>query len=464
MASPVRTLLKKKKLTGEELGKILLIDLADAYANRPNLSREEQNKLPEYIDNPRDGKIFNEYVAIHRYLMAMSIDYEAEVKRLNLNYLNLLYRMQLVEGAETTYFSLTRQPIIMTRKDYEKHLRIAKRQLEQYTYSFFDMVAEEVHSFIPLYEAGELTPYNDIFKQLEKQPITPEMTERYLSLEYDEDKLESLNKLSYLRDYRSVYHPMETDDPSSPLQLKADYPELTKAVIAKYSKLKGLKRLAKMTEADYTRKDLIDFKTAYSLDLFGIKAEYDDPEITLDERTINGVAVIEKISKHKFFSTGEIIDDTYYYLLPPLIEVMLSENVLEDENFINHIEELHKAMKFSFKRLSGFRYALDKIVEVTGVKQIEELAQEDKSELIDNINEQAKSFDRSIWRFGLLKNEGEPLQLRKRITSLFTLNFTKEDIQIQPHEMEKVEEIISSGKSKNELVTELTNFLTRLEA
>lgn len=463
MASAIRTLLKKKKLTGEELGKMLLIDLVDAYKERPNLSQEEQNSLPNYIDNPREGKVFNDYVVIHRYLMAMTIDYEAEVKRLNLNYLNLLYRIQLVEGAELAYFSLTRQPIIMTRRDYERRIDEAKAEVESYSYSFIRLMLHEAETYTPKYKEGEATPYDDIFKQLEKQSIPAHMVEKYKTIYNRDSDLEEYNKFDYLHGWIYVYDPAETDDPNSPLEIIEDYPDFVQAVISKYSKLKGLERLAKMEEEDYIRDDLIDFKTAYDLNVFDTKEHYDNPEVTLNGRTINGVAVIEKLSKHTFISNNNIANDSYYYTLPPVVKVMLSESVLDDENFISHIEQLHEALKLSFKRLSGFKYALDKIVQVTGVEQIAELAQEDKTNLIDNINEEADAFNYCIWRFGLLEEEGEPIELRKDIMRLFTLNFTKEDIEIKPHEKEQVEDIISSGSSKNEVVTQLTNFLTRLE-
>lgn len=460
MASPVRTLLKKKKLTGEELGKILLIDLADTQAGRPNLSQEELGSLRSYITNSEDGKIFNDYLDIQRYIIAFNMDYQTEVKRLAVQYLGIFHYWNKLKDAEEAYETLTRQPRIMTRRDYEKLLAEARARIEGYTYSFIDLMLHEAETHTPKYEAGEVTPYDDIFKQLKGQPIPAHMVEKYQVLYKDDNSLEEHDKLDYLQHWVYVYDPKETEDESSPLELKADFPEFTQAVLTNFSKLKGLKHLGKMKEVDYTKEDLIKFKTAYDLDILDAKKLYDNPTLTLENGRdlAYGVAVIEEANA--VFKLN-IKDGTYYYNMDYILSRYISEAYLANKDLIAQIQSDKLRIKNTLKRVNGFAYALEKFIQVTGVKELEAFSFGRDNNTIKLLNTLFE--DTYIKRFGLLEEERPEEELTEEVKALFMPDFTEDDVAIQPYEKEKVEEIIASSRSKGEAVQLIGNYLTGLK-
>lgn len=416
MASPVRTLLKKKKLTGEELGRILLICIAGVQKGETVLTDEELNSLVKYIDNPRDGKIYNAYLDIERYVIAMSLDFEAENRKLNVIYLELFRHWQRAMDAEKTYYGLMRQPRIMTRRDYEKALAEARTRVESYKYSFMALMLQEAETYTPMYEAGEVTPYDDIFKQLKGQPIPAHMVEKYQTLYKDDNSLEEHNKLDYLQHWIYVYDPAETEDKTSPLGLVEDYPDFVDAVLSKYSKLKGLKHLGKMKQADYTRADLIPFKTAYSLDILGAKNTYEEPILEFKGTTLdNGVAVLDNLPSN---SKNNIKDGSYYYSFLFMGKENLAEELLADEDRTEHIRSVFSSLKQTLKRINAFTYALDKIIELTGVKELEAFRAGSINKTVFEITiEHAEEFEYFIRRVGLLENERPAKELQEEMLS-----------------------------------------------
>lgn len=464
MASAIRTLLKKKKLTGEELGKMLLVDIANTQAGKPDLSQEELANLHKYIDNPIDGKVFNDYTDIQRYIIAFQMDYQTESKRIAVNYLNLFRIYQNITHAEHAYYALATQPRIMTRRDYEKLLSEARARIEGYHYCFIDLAIHEAETYTPKHKEGEVTPYDDIFKQLEKQSIPAHMVEKYKTIYNRDSNLEDHNKFDYLHGWIYVYDPKETDDPKSPLELIKDYPDFVEAVISKYSKLKGLERLAEMEEADYISDDLIDLKVAYNLDILDAKKLYDTPILTTDNGNgkdlVNGVALIEEPT---IVFNQNIKDGTYYYKMPRSLSSSLSENLLKNEALIEEIDKTYFNLKKSLKRLKGFSYGLNKFIEITGVKELEVFDFSKKSNQFEMMETLFEDIDFHIQRFGLLEDERPENELREEVKALLKADFKEEDVAIQPHEQAKTEEIIANASSKGEAVRLVGNYLTGLE-
>ncbi|GAB3238368.1 hypothetical protein [Psychrobacter pacificensis] len=464
MASAIRTLLKKKKLTGEELGRLLLIDLADTQAGKPNLSQEEIANLHNYIDNPTDGKVFNDYIDIQRYIIAFQMDYQIESRKLAVIYLQFHNYWTKIKDAENAYYALATQPRVLTRRDYEKLLSEARARVESYSYSFTHLMLHEAETYTPKYKEGQVTPYDNIFKKLKEQPIPAHMVEKYQTIYKRDSDLEEYNKFDYLHGWIYVYDPAETDDPNSPLEFVKDYPDFVQAVIDKYSKLKGLERLAKMEEADYIRDDLIDFRTAYDLDILGAKKSYDTPILTLDNGEgsdlANGIAVIEDTGT---VFNQNIKDGTYYYKIGLGISSSLSENVLKDEELINRIAQNHYQLKQSLKRINGFAYGLNKFIEITGVQDLSVFDFSKGKIALDRVVSLFEDIEFYIYRYGLLEDERPVTELREEVKALLMPDFTEEDVAIQPHEQERVEEIIANASSKGEAVRLVGNYLTGLE-
>ena len=126
---------KKKEFTSEDLGKALLRNLV----NTPTDNLNDIKNLHKSIRYSTDRKIFNEYVEIQRYLTSFILDYQTEVRRLGILYLEIYRYWQNLVDAEHAYEALNCQPRIMTRQAYEKLLNENRKELEQGGFSLLEI-------------------------------------------------------------------------------------------------------------------------------------------------------------------------------------------------------------------------------------------------------------------------------------------------------------------------------------
>ena len=71
-------LLKKKKLTGEEVGKIILLDLVNSYKGQPTLTQAERDAYVDALVESKDIRAYNDYLQIYRFITGFAIDFESQ--------------------------------------------------------------------------------------------------------------------------------------------------------------------------------------------------------------------------------------------------------------------------------------------------------------------------------------------------------------------------------------------------
>jgi hypothetical protein len=452
-------LLKKKKLTGEEVGKIILLDLVNSYKGQPTLTQAERDAYVDALVESKDIRAYNDYLQIYRFITGFAIDFESQERAYAVIRLEFLRHIMKLIDAEQNYFKLALQPRILTRRDYEQALKEAKENVSNWTYSLYKLVEYELFKHIRIYENEEKTPYKRYFDAYKKEQANEQAIEAYrVTYWQDKDnpkKDEELTKLVMLSQYFAIYDDSELETKGGMLCFKDDYPELLQAILEEYSQLEGLEYLANLTTDDHIREDLIDFQTAYKLDILGAKDAYDDPLLTFkgDDLT-SGVAVIESA---KGITKGNIKDGTFYYFLGRGAGRNLAEDVLASEKYISTIERIKKQFKQIARNLQGFQYFMLKLVEITGVPDLLAFNRGDATAKIPYF--EAFAEDLYIRRYGLLEDEGDPAELGKKVRELHSLGFTVDDIQITEAEKEEVENIIRNAPTKEKAVIQTFNFL-----
>ena len=452
-------LLKKKKLTGEEVGKIILLDLVNSYKGQPTLTQAERDAYVDALVESKDIRAYNDYLQIYRFIPAFAVDFESTERAYAVVRLEFMRHVMRLNDAEQNYFKLSLQPRILTRRDYEQALKEAKESVSSWTYSLYNLVAYELNKNIKAYKNKEKTPYKRYFDAYKKEQANEQAIEAYrATYEQDNDnpkKDKELTKLIMLDEYLEIYNDAELETKGGMLFFKEDYPELLQAILENYSNLDGLEYLAKLPESEYLNEDLIDFQTAYKLDILGARDAYDDPLLSFKGcDLISGVAVIESA---RGIAKGHIIDGTYYYFLGRGLGRHLAEDVLADEEYISTIESIKRQFKQSARNLQGFKYFMLKLVEITGVPDLLAFDRKDATAKIPFF----EAYVEDIWvhRYGLLEDEGDPVELGKRVRELFSLGFTVDDIQITEAEKEEVESIIRNAPTKEKAVIQTFNFL-----
>lgn len=452
-------LLKKKKLTGEEVGKIILLDLVNRYKGQPTLTQAERDAYVDALVESKDIKAYNDYLQIYRFITGFAIDFESQERAYAVIRLEFMRHVMRFDDAEQNYYRLAMQPRILTRRDYEQALKEAKENVSSWTYSLYSLVSYELHRNIEAYNNKEKTPYKRYFDAYKKEQASKEAIEGYRATYWqDKDnpkKDKELTKLVMLDKYLEIYNDAELETKGGMLFFKDDYPELLQSILENYSKLEGLEYLANLTTDDHIREDLIDFKTAYKLDILGAKESYDDPLLTFKGHDLaSGVAVIESA---RGLSNGNIKDGTFYYNLGYEPHRNLAEDLLADEKHIATIEHVKKQFKQIARNLQGFQYFMLKLVEITGVPDLLAFNRDDGTGKIPFF----EAFVEDLWvhRYGLLEDEGDPAELGKKVRELYSLGFTVDDIQITEAEKAEVENIIRNAPTKEKAVIQTFNYL-----
>ena len=452
-------LLKKKKLTGEEVGKIILLDLVNSYKDQPTLTQAERDAYVDALVENTDIRAYNDYLQVYRFITTMVIDYESQERAYYAIRQEFMRHMLRYSDAENNYFSLSLQPRILTKRDYEQALKEAKENVSSWTYSLYNLVAYELNKNIEAYNNKEKTPYKRYFDAYKKEQAKEQAIEAYRATYWqDKDnptKDKELTKLVMLDKYLEIYNDAELETKGGMLFFKDDYPELLQAILENYSKLEGLEYLANLTTDDHIREDLIDFQTAYKLDILGARDAYDDPLLTFKGRELTrGVAVIES---DRWIAKGNIKDGTYYYNLGRGTGRNLAEDILGDEKYISTIERIKKQFKQIVRNLVAFHYFMLKLVEVTGVPDLLAFNRDDGTAKLQYF--EAYAEDLWVHRYGLLEDEGDPVELGKQVRKLFSLGFTVDDIQITEAEKAETDKIISNAKNKDQAVTNIFKYL-----
>ena len=452
-------LLKKKKLTGEEVGKIILLDLVNSYKGQPTLTQAERDAYVDALVESKDIRAYNDYLQIYRFITGFAVDFESTERAYAIVRLEFMRHVMRFNDAEQNYFKLSLQPRILTRRDYEQALKEARESVSSWTYSLYDLVEYELRKNIKAYKNKEKTPYKRYFDAYKKEQANEQAIKAYrATYEQDNDnpkKDKELTKLVMLDEYLEIYNDAELETKGGMLFFKDDYPELLQAILENYSKLEGLEYLAKLPESEYLNEDLIDFQTAYKLDILGARDAYDDPLLTFKGRNLDsGVAVIESA---RGIAKGNIKDGTYYYDLGRGTGRSLAEDILGDEKYISTIESIKRQFKQSARNLQGFKYFMLKLVEITGVPDLLAFDRKDATAKIPFF--EAIAEDMWVHRYGLLEDEGDPVELGKQVRKLFSLGFTVDDIQITEAEKEEVESIIRNAPTKGKAVTETFSYL-----
>lgn len=452
-------LLKKKKLTGEEVGKIILLDLVNSYKDQPTLTQAERDAYVDALVENTDIRAYNDYLQVYRFITTMVIDYESQERAYHAIRQEFIRHMLRYSDAENNYFKTSLQPRILTRRDYEQALKEAKENVSSWTYSLYSLVAYELYKNIEAYNNKEKTPYKRYFDAYKKEQASKEAIEGYRATYYQSKdnpkKDKELTKLVILDKYLEIYNDAELETKGGMLFFKDDYPELLQAILEEYSQLEGLEYLANLNTDDHIREDLIDFATVYKLDILGAKKDYDDPLLSFNGcDLLSGVAVIETV---RGLTKGNIIDGTFYYDLGKGQGRNLAEDILGDEKYISTIERIKSQFKQIVRNLVAFHYFMLKLVEITGVPDLLAFNRDDGTGKIPFF--EAYAEDLWVHRYGLLEDEGDPVELGKQVRKLFSLGFTVDDIQITEAEKAETDKIISNAKNKDQAVTNIFKYL-----
>jgi len=410
MAKEIQALLKKGKLTGDEVGKLMIRDLLATYHNflkgkedQGLLTQAEMNTIINGLTKNEDIKRYNEYRRLLEYLVNATKAYmihEGSVEEYLWKIYYFLREMRLAEEENERSFW---QPRIMTQKQYDelKQTEFNKKMSWGFSVNYF--ILHALDYYLNLYKDGKQTPLDKHFTAAKKQPYVFK----------DREKGTMFDLLENAEEYYSVDL---IDHEGDIYDFIDDFPDLFKDLWKILTTIKGLSFLKDIPKKKYLDDDLISFKNLYKNDILDFKSWGD---LFQPERCLGGVAVLQPSD----FYPKDQIDERGYYKEPEsywrkrfMAEAML-EGAIKDN--LTRWLALHRG---SLRECFVIKTALKLTGDFIGIPEVAMLIDEEnrlaeRAELLMNVIKDAPDCIHT--RYGILPHERLIEELREEFAKTF---------------------------------------------
>lgn len=202
----VASIIKGKKITGDDIGRLLLADMAEEFIHfkgtnelKSIISQDEFNKLLNSLPNDTQIKRYNNYVNLHNTIRTYYGLHQYALKSAEYR-LNIFTQiLNNLTGAIERQIQEDNTPLIMTEKQYNKAMEQYTDDLNSEPYNYFDIFFHVINIEVGIYR----TNYHD---RPDMNP--PDKEVEALIKKYSKEKV----KNKELRDlYYKTYYPTGVD-------------------------------------------------------------------------------------------------------------------------------------------------------------------------------------------------------------------------------------------------------------
>lgn len=186
MSRKLTNLLNKGKLTGEEVGRLMIKDLLEIYKearNNPDvlngkkdakgiLTAAERQIMVDRLDTREDIRAYNEYRALYEYITKDATRLDLYHKEVQIALWRLIHLVSQLKNAEDEYSYTRFDPTIMTQKQYDELKEKEIKKTLENTESIESFIIYALQYHVELYLKGKKTPYNKYFNKAKKELLT----------------------------------------------------------------------------------------------------------------------------------------------------------------------------------------------------------------------------------------------------------------------------------------------------
>lgn len=185
----ITQLLKKKKLTGEEVGKLLIASLIHAYrqsldgnSNIELFSNADFKQALKSLDTSEDFRKYNLYVGLNNFLQQYQGIALAHAQQLEGHIKSILNALLTARAVEETRSYIADMPVIMTEKQYSdfKAQKVQEHLLDEngepLNYNVFNLLKEAMRGLIAQLNSNPRAknPLKPIKKKYQRAKVTSE--------------------------------------------------------------------------------------------------------------------------------------------------------------------------------------------------------------------------------------------------------------------------------------------------
>lgn len=181
MTLNIDRLLKKKKWKGEEVGKAVILGFVNDYENRakqsyiPLFTQEDLTKMLDGITDPREGRIYNDYINLYNGIVSEYNQSEAYNQQVQNGFYRVLTHVNEVRRAEDVKGVIESFPLIMTQKQYSKTREKAIARKEAFEVTYQDLIFDALSFYLGEGKGRKPRapkPIKEALGALKKEPFT----------------------------------------------------------------------------------------------------------------------------------------------------------------------------------------------------------------------------------------------------------------------------------------------------
>lgn len=421
MRKEIKTLINKKKLTGVEVGKLLIKDMLTEWeaANKdpkftelndyPGIfTQAERESMVSQLTGSQNIRDYNAYREIHNALIKFPMRFSMYKEMMESHFWRVYVFLDKTVTAEEENSQRRHKPSIMTQKQYDDLLQQAHDKNIKNTDSIESLFFHALDFYFSKHKEGERTPYSKHFNAAKKKKITnPRISENYWiegenghyvtpdgktskDMTGDEWQVEVIrlhaNKketdpdpLTWIDDGTAApdtatmfdvleyadgfYSVAENDDETLFAEFATDFPGLYKDLLHEITHTKSLEFLAGRT--DFFNADLIPWQTLYDNNLYDYRSMIDNVGGWGD---VSGIAIL-----HPEYLPSRSIDEKGYYSPDP--SVLYAHHRIEAlyESFGRGVLQLQAIMKNCLAECHAMNEAVRLIAEAINLPEIERM-------------------------------------------------------------------------------------------
>ena len=189
----IKRLLNKKGWTGKELGQIEIANMAHMFDQQihgktptPLVTNEDFTQMLNSINDPVQGKAYNDYIKIHKWLSIAYNVTSGQEQQAQSNFKTLLNYISVARAIENTYAYIEKLPVIMTQKQYNDFVEKRKNEIVNpkggIGFGMFNMFIEALESLVNQLQSNprKTNPLKTLKPKLEKELVKdPRILKRY---------------------------------------------------------------------------------------------------------------------------------------------------------------------------------------------------------------------------------------------------------------------------------------------
>ena len=397
MANKLDSLIKNKKLSGAEVGRLVLSNTINVYSRaikgekdpKPLFSQASLDNMVNKIEGSHDIKVYNRYIALGRWIETETVRNTGYYYSFQSSARGYMLDISASYTAEKYLAEVNARPLVMTQEEYNKAVNdLLEEYLEGEDLTLGGLLGDLL---IEKYEEYKEHPrrksdYKTIFKKLEETEA-PELLRIHFNTVYESDIIEPRDSLLKILSYCTegyffpyVFDILETEGVEESFieeekeLLLTCYGELLQVALDEVNK--ELKQKNKLTPDSFSLK-VISRREAYKKDILGYREKAKELSLIGSEIAIKGAFI-----KAYEPSYGDFFD---HGLMDLTVKDSGLDNLIENQARQSIIKHLRKELSDSYIYLLAFNTVIGFLAKSLDIPDFESLKIYEK-ETLEQIN------------------------------------------------------------------------------